>query len=139
MTKNYCYLIADLQSYDKDIGKTVLSMFQSPQKLPIESIMTNLIREIADIQNDSILVLDDYHSIKTKQVHTAVKFLVGHLLPQISLVIATRSDPPLSLARLRVGSQLTELRFTYNETITFFNEDYSQSWVTFFIAIIVAH
>ncbi|MCD4723400.1 MAG: hypothetical protein K8R63_01060, partial [Bacteroidales bacterium] len=104
------YLIAALQSFDKNIGKTALSMLQSPQLPPIESIMTNLIKEITDIPNDFVLVLDDYHSVDTKQVHTAVEFLIDHLPPQMSLVIATRVDPPLPLARLRVGNQLSELR-----------------------------
>ncbi|MBE9480178.1 MAG: hypothetical protein IMY69_00625, partial [Bacteroidetes bacterium] len=65
------YLIAALQSFDKNIGKTALSMLQSPQLPPIESIMTNLIKEITDIPNDFVLVLDDYHSVDAKQVHTA--------------------------------------------------------------------
>ncbi len=121
------YLIAALQSFDKNIGKTALSMLQSPQLPPIESIMTNLIKEITDIPNDFVLVLDDYHSVDAKQVHTAVEFLIDHLPPQMSLVIATRADPPLPLARLRVGNQLTELRandlsFATKETTTFFNE-----------------
>jgi len=121
------YLIAALQSFDKNLGKTALSMLQSPQQPPIESVLTNLIREITDIPNDFVLVLDDYHSIDAKQVHTAVEFLIDHLPPQMSLVIATRVDPPLPLARLRVSNQLSELRandlsFATNETTTFFNK-----------------
>ena len=84
------YLIAALQSFDKNIGKTALSMLQSPQLPLIESIMTNLIKEITDIPYDCALVLDDYHSVDTEKTHKIVEFLLDSLPPQIRLVIATR-------------------------------------------------
>ena len=121
------YLIAALQNFDASIGQPVLTMLQSPQLSPIESVMTSLIKEITDIPNDFILVLDDYHSIDAKQVHNIVEFLLDHLPVQMHLVITTRVDPPLPLARLRVRSQLTEFRapdlcFSLDEAMEFFNK-----------------
>lgn len=121
------YLVAALQNIDVDIGKAALSMLQSPQQPPIESIMTNLIKEITDIPYDFVLVLDDYHSIDKANIHKIVEFLLDRLPPQIRLVIATRVDPPLPLARLRVRNQLTEFRaydlcFTVDETSIFLNK-----------------
>ena len=115
------YLVAALQTIEVNIGKAALSILQSPQQPPIESIMTNLIKEITDISYDCVLVLDDYHSVDTEKTHKIVEFLLDHLPPQIRLVIATRVDPPLPLARLRVRNQLTEFRasdlcFTVDET-----------------------
>jgi len=78
-----------------------------------------------------VLILDDYHAIKDPMIHEAVMFLIDNLPPrsraQMHLVIATRADPPLSLARLRVRGQLTEirvadLRFTPDETAIFLNQ-----------------
>ncbi|HSQ86513.1 MAG TPA: hypothetical protein VLM43_17515, partial [Desulfobacterales bacterium] len=121
------YLIAALQDIQANIGKGILSLLQSPQQPPIESIMVDLIKEFADITNDCVLVLDDYHSIDIEKIHKIVEFLTDHLPPQLRLVIATRVDPPLPLARLRARTQLTELRvtdlsFTHDETSEFFNK-----------------
>ncbi len=104
------YLIAALQTIAPSIGEDVLSLFQSPQLPPIESILTVLLNEITVIQNDFIFVLDDYHLLDSKTIDKALTFLVEHLPPQMHLVITTREDPNLPLARLRVRSQLTELR-----------------------------
>ena len=106
------YLIAALQNIDSSIGQPAMAMLLSPQLPPLESVMTSLIKEITKIPNDFVLVLDDYHSVDDKQVHNIVEFLLDHLPVQMHVVITTRVDPPLSLARLRVRNQLTEFRAT---------------------------
>jgi len=78
-------------------------------------------------QRHWIHVLDDYHAIETSQVHEAVTFLLDHSPARFHLVLATRSDPPLPLARLRTRGQLTEiraadLRLTRTETRVFLNQ-----------------
>jgi LuxR family maltose regulon positive regulatory protein len=102
-------------------------MLQSPQPPPTETILTSLINEIASISNRIILVLDDYHLIETQPIHDALTYLLDHLPPQLHLVIATREDPHLPLARLRSRDQLTEmraadLRFTSSEAAEFLNQ-----------------
>jgi len=121
------YLIAAFQSINVNVGRAASSMLQSSQKPPIESIMINLIKEVSDISNNCVIVLDDYHAIDTKQIHNIVEMLIDYLPMQLHLVIATRVDPPLSLARLRGRNQLAELRaadlsFTCSETTVFLNE-----------------
>jgi LuxR family maltose regulon positive regulatory protein len=135
------YLVAALQTPDLSeakktaapnspggkIGEGVLNALQSPQPPPIEPILTTLLNEIANIPNDLILVLDDYHVIDAKPVVNALNFLLTHQPPQIHLVIATREDPQLPLARLRARGQLTELRaadlrFTSSEAAGFLNQ-----------------
>src|SRR5207244_126374 len=103
-----------------------LRMLQSPQPPAAESILTALLNEITTISDTFVLVLDDYHVIEAQPVDTALNFLLEHLPPQMHVVIATREDPQLPLARLRAGSQLTELRaadlrFTLSETAEFLN------------------
>ncbi len=87
-----------------------MAVLQSPQPPSTESILTTLLNEITTIPDNFILVLDDYHVIDSKPVDKALTFLLEHLPPQMHLVIATREDPPLPLARLRARGQLTELR-----------------------------
>jgi LuxR family maltose regulon positive regulatory protein len=89
-----------------------LGVLQSPQPPPTESILTALLNEITTIPDNFVLVLDDYHVIDAKPIDNAVTFLLEHLPSQMHLLIATREDPNLPLARLRVRGQLTELRVT---------------------------
>ena len=106
------YLVAALQTIVPKIGEGVLAVLQSPQPPPTEAILTTLLNEITTISDNFILVLDDYHVVDSQPVDQALAFLVEHLPPQLHLVIATREDPSLPLARLRVRGQLTELRAT---------------------------
>lgn len=104
------YLIAALQTFAAAIGKGVLGMLQVPQPPPAEAILTSLLNEIAALPDKFSLVLDDYHVIEAQPVDAALTFLLEHLPPQMHLVIATREDPQLPLARFRASGQLTELR-----------------------------
>jgi LuxR family maltose regulon positive regulatory protein len=125
-TRFLTYFIAALQTITANIGAGVLSVLQSPQPPPIESILTALLNEITTLTDNFVLVLDDYHVLDAKPVDEALTFLLEHLPPQMHLVIATREDPHLPLARLRARGQLTELRaadlrFTPAEAAEFLN------------------
>jgi len=120
------YFVAALQTIEAGIGEGVLSVFQAPQPPPIEPVLMALINEIAPVPDHFALVLDDYHLIMAQPIHDGLAFLLDHLPLQLHLVIATRADPPLPLARLRARGQLTELRqsdlrFTTGETAAFLN------------------
>jgi len=105
------YLIAALQTIAPTLGKGMVGALQSPQPPPAEPILTTVLNDItASIADPFVLVLDDYHLIDARLVDHALTFLLDHLPPQMHLVIATREDPPLPLARLRAGGHLTELR-----------------------------
>jgi LuxR family maltose regulon positive regulatory protein len=117
------------------IGGAALGMLQSPRPPPAEAVLTPLINEIAALPHKILLVLDDYHLIEAQAVHDALTFLLAHLSPHTSsggqcqglhLVIASREDLQLPLARLRARGQLTELRaadlrFTSSEAAEFLN------------------
>ncbi len=120
------YFVAALQTLKEDIGRDMLSALHSPQLPPIEPLLSILLNEIASIANDFILVLDDYHLIDSKAIDQALTFLLEHLPSHMHVVITSREDPSLPLSRLRVRSQLTELRaadlrFTSQEAADFLN------------------
>ena len=122
----WAYFVAALQTIAPHLGEGILRALQSPQPPPAESILTALINEITAIPDNFLLVLDDYHVIDAKLIDDALTFLLDHLPPQMHLVIATREEPSLPLARLRVRGQLTELHsanlcFTPEETAVFLN------------------
>lgn len=121
------YLVAALQTVAPRIGGGILGLLESPQPLPIESILTALLNDITTVPDRFVLVLDDYHLIDSRRIDDAVTFLLRHLPPELHLVIATREDPQLPLARLRARGQLTELRvtdlrFTLSEAAEFLNQ-----------------
>jgi LuxR family maltose regulon positive regulatory protein len=126
-TRFLAYLVAALQTIAANIGEGVLGVLQSPQPPPTESILTALLNEITTIPDNFVLVLDDYHVIDAKLVDNALTFLLEHLPPQMHVVIATREDPNIPLARYRAGGQLNELRvadlrFTPSEAAGFLNQ-----------------
>ncbi|MCH8093838.1 MAG: tetratricopeptide repeat protein [Chloroflexi bacterium] len=121
------YVVSALQTIEANMGAGALSLLQSPQPLPTESILNSLINEVAETAQDFILVLDDYHLIEARPIHDALAFLLDRLPPQMHLVMASRTDPPLPLARLRGRGELTELRaaelrFTPDEAAAFLNQ-----------------
>src|SRR5215208_5288631 len=117
------YLVAALRTIAPSIGEGILGALQSPQP-PRESILTALLNEINIIPDDFVFVLDDYHVIDARAVDDSLAFLMERLPPQMHLIIATREDPQLPLARLRGRGQLGELRaadlrFTPSEAAEF--------------------
>ncbi len=107
-----------------ELGETILASLKSPSMAPVEILLSELINELEDCANDFLIVLDDYHAIRSPKVHTSVAFLLDHQPENVVLVIATRSAPPLPLARLRSRFLMTEfseadLRFSRDEVRNF--------------------
>jgi LuxR family maltose regulon positive regulatory protein len=122
----FSYLIAALRVVQADVGEASLDLLQSPQGPPLRSVLTILLNELAEIPKHFVLVLDDYHVIENRTIHDAIAFLLDHMPPQMHLIISSRTDPPLPLARLRARSDLAELRpadlrFDPEEVVTFLN------------------
>ncbi len=104
------YLIAALGHIHAQISTKTLPLLQSPQPLPPELVLTSLINEIAALSEPFVLALDDYHVIHALLVHRQLEFLVEHQPSHMHLVLITREDPPLPLARLRARGQMAEIR-----------------------------
>lgn len=122
----WTYVIAGLRSLAPSMGATALDLLQDPQALPVQAVLTTLLNDLGAVDDDVVLVLDDYHVIESREVHEAMAFLLDHLPPQLHLVIASRADPPLPLARLRARGELVEvraadLRFTAEEAASYLN------------------
>jgi len=121
------YLIAGIQTIKKDFAQNALHLLNSPNSVQVESVMTLLINNLLEFEDELFIVLDDIHVINQKEVFNAINFLLAHLSPNIHLIILTRSDPPLSTSRLRSQNELLEIRisdlsFSANEIAVFFNK-----------------
>ncbi len=144
----WAYVLAALRTALPSVGGSAQVLLESPGGTPITTILTALLNDLGSSGEEVVLVLDDYHVIHAPEVHEAMAFLVEHLPRQLHLVVATRSDPPLPLARLRARGELAELRaadlrFTEHETAAYFDgmglrlsagevatlEDRTEGWV----------
>ena len=104
------YVIAAIQTLYPNAGQQTLALLHEPQPLPVETILSTLINELSALLDPFILVLDDYHVVDSAAIHEGLAFLVEHMPSPMRLIMTTRIDPPLPLARMRVRSQLLELR-----------------------------
>jgi LuxR family maltose regulon positive regulatory protein len=117
------YLVACLEEGGTAIETAALPPGRGEQA-QAQSIMADFIRGLITLKREMILILDDYHLIQNKEIHAALEYLLEHAPPRFHLVILTRSDPPLELARLRVAGHLAEvrmeqLRFSAQEAAAF--------------------
>jgi LuxR family transcriptional regulator, maltose regulon positive regulatory protein len=118
------YMAAALHGAEPSCGADAMAALQSPRPPSAEAILTDLINEIDGIAGNMLLVLDDFHAVRSPEVDEALAFLLEHLPSRLRLVIATREDPLLPLARFRARGGLTELRaadlrFSYDEAADF--------------------
>jgi LuxR family maltose regulon positive regulatory protein len=120
------YISAVLENLDPRLPQELYSRLHLPQLPPIEELVTALINGVNEFPQDFALVLDDCHVITDSAIHNGLAFLLDHVSPNMHLVMLTRSDPPIHLARLRARGDMVELRtgdlrFTTEEAATFLN------------------
>ncbi len=118
-------LVTALQRVEAAVGQFVMPALQSQGTVNEKAVLTLLLNDIADIPDDFILVLDDYHVIESQEIDHALGFMLDHLPQHMHLIISSRTDPSLPLSRLRARGQLTELRmadlrFTLDEAADYF-------------------
>jgi LuxR family maltose regulon positive regulatory protein len=123
----WTYVVEALHRMDPGVGTHSLAALRAPGASLLDAVLPLLLNELASSASPAILVLDDYHMVENQECHLSFAFLVEHLPPTLQLVLSTRSDPPLPLARLRARDQLrelhaTDLRFTEEEAAAFLND-----------------
>ena len=129
----WSYVIRSLAILYPGLGDDAMSLLHSSPPVPIESVLVTLLNALSDTfasgaeQREIAIVLDDYHLIQTESIHRTITFLLDFLPRHVHLLISTRVDPPLSLARLRAREQsselrTSELRFTRDEAESFLNQ-----------------
>lgn len=121
------YLIASLQTIFPAMGTNLLTQLQGAQSPPPQTILSSLLNEMSSHSDGGIVILDDYHVLDSLVIDDLLNFLLDYLPPQYHIVVVTREDPNLPLARLRARGQLAEfraadLRFTIDESREFLNQ-----------------
>jgi LuxR family transcriptional regulator, maltose regulon positive regulatory protein len=121
------YISAALETLDSSLTQDLVSRLHLPHLPPLEELITALINGVSRFPQEFALVLDDYHVITEPVIHSALAYFLDHLPPNMHLVLLTRSDPPLHLAKLRAQGDMIELRagdlrFTNEESARFLND-----------------
>lgn len=126
------YVITACQVFQHDLGQSALAQLSTLPQIPfrgfpLEAVLTTFLNALTQWAQRGILVLEDYHLITQAQIHETLTFLLDHLPSTLHLVILTRTDPPLPLARLRAKGELyevrsTDLRFSQKETAAFLQQ-----------------
>ncbi len=126
LVRFWIYLASAIESTESGMGRGALGLIDNTQP-QVQKAIDELINSIAESASPYILILDDYDVIEDPDVHASLAFLLDHMPPNLHVVIASRIDPPLPLARLRLSRSMAELRaadlvFTLDETAALFNE-----------------
>lgn len=121
------YVLTASATFQPDLVRQALSMLGRPHQAPFESVLTVFLNELAQLPGRGLLVLEDYHTITSSLVHETLAFLLDHLPETLCVVLVTRADPPLPLARWRAHHDLCELRaadmrFSLEETRAFLQQ-----------------
>jgi LuxR family maltose regulon positive regulatory protein len=123
----WTYLIAAVQAIHPEIGVEARQIISAPQLRSTEPAAITLINDISRLAHDLVVVLDDYHVIEEEQVQSGLSYLLEHQPPNLHIIIITRADPSISLARLRAHGRLIEIRardlqFSSDEAVILFND-----------------
>ena len=121
----WTYVVRAMQTAVEGIGSGALQVLASASP-PIDAALAALLNDLDGLSADLVLVLDDYHLVETPEVHDGMTFLLEHQPPQLHVVVSTRVDPPLPMARMRARGRLVEvraadLRFTSEEAAAYLN------------------
>ncbi len=122
----WTYLLAAIQTAT-GLPLAAREMLLNRQSPPVETLLSLLLNELSDADTPLLLALDDYHAVENDTIHQGLAFCLDHLPANLHLAVATRTDPPWPLSRLRARRNLTEiradtLRFTEPEARAFFNQ-----------------
>ena len=122
------YLVASLEVISQTVGAGLPAMLRSSPPASMQTVVTLLVNQLANVPRKLVLVLDDYHLAASNAVNETLTFLLDHMPTQLHLVVASREEPEIALGRLRVNGQLAEirqqdLRFGLEEAAEFFDHD----------------
>ena len=105
----WMYAIAALQKSSPDVGSRAAELLEMGAGI-MRVVLPTLLNELDNVACQVVLILDDYHLVTCRAIHEQMAFVLNRMPANLHLVLATRSDPDLSLARLRAGGDLVEVR-----------------------------
>jgi LuxR family transcriptional regulator, maltose regulon positive regulatory protein len=125
-TRFWVYVVEALRTVEPGMGASALAALGRPSADLYRVVLPGLLNELSRVGLPLFLVLDDYHLVTNPTCHQTLTFLLDHLPADVHVVLSSRSDPPLPLARMRARGELAELRvadlqFTDEEALALLN------------------
>ncbi|CAB3725223.1 HTH-type transcriptional regulator MalT [Paraburkholderia sediminicola] len=122
------HLAQALRNACTSVGVSAVSLTTEASLVPAHSVVSTLINELVDVDDEVYLFVDDYHLISLPAIHDAMSYFIVNAPSNVHVVVCTRTDPPLPLANLRAGNELLEidastLRFNFDETRSFIEHE----------------
>lgn len=122
-----CYLMEAIHLVEPSIATNAVSLLETKSDQAASFVLTDFVNELEDYEGELFIVLDDWHLISNEAIQRALTFLIERAPANLHLIIASRTQPPLPLAKLRVQNQLAEiessdLRFDIDESTSFLRE-----------------
>jgi LuxR family transcriptional regulator, maltose regulon positive regulatory protein len=123
----WAHLIAAMKGASRHTGSDATRLHLIPDVKIADVLLPRVINDLTRMSERMTVIVDNYHLISNPAIHECVEFFIGHLPPEVRLILVTRSDPPLPLARLRALGEMMEiradeLRFSEEETAGLLNE-----------------
>ncbi|MGE5378888.1 MAG: LuxR C-terminal-related transcriptional regulator [Bacteroidota bacterium] len=120
----WIYFVTALRTFNPAIGKSTLSSLNAPQLPSLQALLVPLINDLAHLADPHVLILEDFHSISSREIQEGLSFLLQHLPDPLHLLLITRTQPDLQFSLLRARNELLEidtqeLRFNARETEIF--------------------
>ena len=109
-TRFWSYLVVALRTVEPGVGTVALEALGGPSVELERVVVPSLVNDLATVSGPLVLVLDDYHLITDGICHQTLGWFLDHLPAEVHVVLSTRLDPPLPLARMRARGELAELR-----------------------------
>jgi LuxR family maltose regulon positive regulatory protein len=125
-TRFWTYVVEAIRTVEPTVGATALAALRRTSADLYRAVLPALLNELGAVGSQLILVLDDYHLVTEATCCQTFTFLLDHLPAGVQVVLSTRADPPLPLARWRARGEMAEirvaeLRFTGEEASTLLN------------------
>jgi len=106
----WSYVIGALQTVEPGVGADAAAALPGAGAGLVDTVLPPLLNDLAHLPSPLVLVLDDYHSVRSEQIHQSLAYLLRHLPRTLRVALASRADPPLPLAGLRAAGELVEIR-----------------------------
>ncbi len=121
----WSYVVAAVRVVAPDVGEDAVALLADGAP-SLDGVLAAFLNDLARIEGELVVVLDDYHLVDSSEVHESATFVLEHVPAHVHLVLATRADPPWPLGRLRARGELLEvraadLRFTVDEAVSYLN------------------
>lgn len=103
------YIVLSLKQSNKNLSDSILPLIHSPQPPSLQILINNLLNDLSYINEETTLVLDDFHLITNEEVHKSFSYLIQNLPEKLQILVISRAEVPVALSTFRARNQILEI------------------------------